>query len=282
MQKFQDLEKELSNTEDTKSNLEILKELSINWETYIYIKDQAKYFWVEKNKFFRPNDVSNNLMLKWEDLKNFRIKWEIKTYDDIVYLSWGCDKSFNLLDESLILKPSSNPILHWEIKKLIDNVCWNKKENIDYLHKIILYKYLNLNDYTIPCIVLYWVWWSGKGTLMSLFGTIYWEVNVLANLWQRDLIWAFDTYKGGKLIVEFAEVITNNTSTDKWVLNKLKNIIWADKINVNEKWIQAYQINNIAQFFISSNSDRPIQLDEKEKWNRRFVVIKSMTSLSNW
>jgi hypothetical protein len=34
---------------------------------------------------------------------------------------------------------------------------------------------------------------------------------------------------------------------------------------VNEKFVKQYQIENIAQFFISSNSNRPIQLDDKEK-----------------
>jgi hypothetical protein len=34
---------------------------------------------------------------------------------------------------------------------------------------------------------------------------------------------------------------------------------------VNEKGIQPYQIENIAWFFISSNSNKPLQLDDKDK-----------------
>jgi hypothetical protein len=41
------------------------------------------------------------------------------------------------------------------IKELIENVCGNKKENINYLHKIILYKYNNINDFNIPATVFY-------------------------------------------------------------------------------------------------------------------------------
>lgn len=44
------------------------------------------------------------------------------------------------------------------IKELIENVAGHKEENYEYLHKAILYKYLNINDFTIPSIVFY-----GKG-----------------------------------------------------------------------------------------------------------------------
>ena len=111
---------------------------------------------------------------------------------------------------------------------------------------------------------------------------MYGEENVLANLGQRDLTSSFDTYRWCALIVEFAEVITNNTSTDKWILNKLKNIIGAEKLTINEKNIQAYQIENIAQVFISSNSNIPVLLDDKGMWNRRFSVIKSIKALKDW
>jgi hypothetical protein len=64
----------------------------------------------------------------------------------------------NLLDESKILLPSVEPELHPLIQQLIENVAGHKDENIEYLHKALLYKYLNINDHTIPSIVFY-----GKG-----------------------------------------------------------------------------------------------------------------------
>ena len=69
---------------------------------------------------------------------------------------------------------------------------------------------------------------------------------------------------------------------DVRVLNKLKNLIGAEKIYINEKWVQVYQIENIAWFFISSNNNMPIQLDDKSKGNRRFTVMKSKSVLKNW
>ena len=270
------------NSEEKNDALSFLEVLSKNGETYVYIKALARFYWIEKMKFFRPWDVANNLMVKSDVLKKLRMSEELKSYDDITY-KFGWEKwCYNLLDENLILKPSKNSKLHPQIKELIENVCWHKDENIDYLHKIILYKYVNINSFDIPAIVLYGAWGSWKGTLISLLATIFWEKNVLKNLWQKDLTWNFDSYNWKKIIVDFSEIVTNNTSTDIKVLNKLKNLVWAEIITVNEKWVQQYQINNLAWFFISSNSNKPIHLDEKEKGNRRFTVIKSMKSLKNW
>lgn len=267
------------NEKDIKRLEEITENLS---DTYCYIKWVAKYYWVQEKKFFRPADVANNLIVTNKELNELRTNGVINTYNNICYLKWGKKLCLNLLEEDKILPPSNNPIIDENIKELIDCVCWYKQENIEYLHKAILYKYLNINDFTIPSIVFYGVWWSWKGTFITLLSTIFWEDNVLANLGQQDLNSSFDTYKGQKIVVEFAEISTNNTNSDIRILGKLKNLIGAEKIIVNEKWIQPYAIENIAWFFISSNSNKPLQLDDKDKWNRRFTIIKSISKLTNW
>lgn len=249
---------------------------------YIYIKSIASFYWIDRAKLFKPKDVASNLMCNENDLKALRRYWYIETYNDLCYSSKWIDWCYNLLDINKIIQPSNNPLIDTNIEILINNICWYKKENIKYLHKAILYKYHNIDDFTIPAIILYWTWWSWKWTFISLLSTIFQEENVLANLWQRDISWWFDTYKWQKLIVSFDEISSNSTRDDIRILNRLKNIIWAEKITINEKWEKQYQINNIAWFFISSNSNKPIQLDDKDKWNRRFTIIKSDTSLKNW
>ncbi len=263
-------------------NLKNLLDEESNRDTYIYLKDIARYYWIEKWKFFSGSDVCSNLMISQAKLKEYRREWKIKDYDSICYYSWWKDYCYNLLNDDSILKPSDTPILDSYIEELIFSIWWNKKENIDYLYISILYKYLNLNDYSIPAIVFYGTWWTWKSSFITLLSTIFWENNVMWNLWQRDITSSFDTYKWQKLIVEFAEITTNNKHSDIMILNKLKNIIWAEKITVNEKWIQPYQIENIAWFFISSNSNKPLQLDDKSKWNRRFTIMNSVNKLKNW
>ncbi len=250
-------------------------------ETYAFIKLLSKYYWIEKRTFFSPNDTWNNLMMTQKELNEDRESWVIQDYDWICYRSGWEQWSLNLLDESQILKPAKRTCLDHDIEELLMNVAWHNTENFMYLNKAILYKYLNINDHTIPAIIFFWKWGSWKGTFITLLATIFWEENVLANLWERDLNSSFDTFKGQHLVVEFAEVSTNNTSSDKRVLNKLKNLIGAEYITVNEKNVKQYKAGNIAWFFISSNSTKPILLDDKDMWNRRFVVMKSKTKLKN-
>jgi len=251
-------------------------------ENYVYIKLLCRYYWLEKKRYFSPAEVCSNLMCSMKDLSDMRREGKIKTFDYITYWSSDIRWHLNLLDEREILKPSESPMLDGDIKYLIKNVCWDSQENIDYLHKAILYKYDNIDDFTIPAVVLYWKWWSWKWTLMSLLETIFWEDNVLLNLGQRELQSQFDTYKGQKLVVEFAEVSTSNTHWDLMILNRLKNIIWAARITINEKGVKPYQIENTWWFFVSSNSNTPLRLDDKDKWNRRFSVIKSNSVLNDW
>jgi hypothetical protein len=269
----------LENEKFTERLEEITSDLS---DKYAYIKWIAKYYWIDRKKFFRPNEVMSNIMCSEKELRGLRQYGIINTYDDICFYKWGQKGCLNLLDEEKILLPSVVSEIHPYIKELIENVAWHKEENIEYLHKAILYKYLNINDHTIPSVVFYGKGWSWKWTFITLLWTIFWEDHILANLWQRDISSAFDTYKWQKIAVEFAEISTNHTRWDSQVLNKLKNIIGADKIIVNEKGIQAYEIQNIAWFFISSNSNKPLQLDDKDKGNRRFTIIRSESKLNNW
>lgn len=264
-----------------KEKRERIDELISSWmEEYVYIKSLARYYCPVYKKFFNSWCVSHNILGSSEDIIELRKKDIIKSYDDICYLYWGLKGSYNLLDETLILKPSSRPILDSNIEKLIHNVCGYNKENIEYIYKAIYYKYTHINDFNIPAIVLYWSWWSGKGSLITLLWSIFGKENVLPNLGQADLDSDFSTYKGNKIVVEFAEISVNNTAQDVRNLNKLKNLILAPHIIVNEKWIQQYQMPNIAWFFISSNSNNPIRLDDKQKGNRRFSIIYSKSSLS--
>ena len=254
---------------------------SIEW-TYVYIKSISKYLWLERKKFLSISDMCHNNMITTKEVMALRWFWIVQTFDDLTYKVWWEKWKFNLLDENVILKPSCNPILHNDIKELIYNLCWWSQENIEYLHKAIYYKYLNINDVNIPCIIFHWIGWSWKWTLISMLETIYWKENVLKNLGQRELSGNFDAYKWQKIIVEFAEITTWSRINDIRIVNKLKNIIWSSVIQVNDKWISTYQIDNIAWFFITSNSNIPIKLDSKEAWNRRFCVIKSKTKLSRW
>ena len=54
-------------------------------DTYCYIKDIASYYWLDKRKFFKHQDVMNNLMCSNKEIQWLRSNGTIKTYDGICY-----------------------------------------------------------------------------------------------------------------------------------------------------------------------------------------------------
>ena len=58
-----------------------------------------------------------------------------------------------MLDDRLILKPSDNPVIHEDVKFLIENLCNNSQTEIDWVHRAILYKYTHMNDSKVPAVL---------------------------------------------------------------------------------------------------------------------------------
>jgi len=68
--KIDELDKTISRKERFEEELaEKLKNIK---DTYIYIKSLAKYYWLEKQIFFSPSDVQNNLLLSSKELNKSR------------------------------------------------------------------------------------------------------------------------------------------------------------------------------------------------------------------
>ncbi len=258
---------------------EIIQRIEESWQSYAYIQSQARYLWIEQRLMFSHSETAQNLIISPKQLTELR-KYYIPEYIWFVY-RYGWKKGyFNLMDEEKILTPSNNPVLHRDIETLIYNVCWWKDENIQHLHKALLYKFQNINSYSMPAIIFYWKWGSGKGSYISLLSTIFWEENILRDLSKADLMREFHVFKH-KLAVEFSEISSNNSQADIKIINYLKNIIWAEKILINEKHQKQVFLENPVWWFISSNNMTPLKLDSSHTWNRRFSVIYSWLKLEN-
>jgi hypothetical protein len=114
---------------------------------------------------------------------------------------------------------------------------------------------------------------------MILLQTIFWTDNIQFWLWQDDIESQFSSYSWQKLVVEFKELSNNDEAKGKRNIEKLKTIIFEEKISVNKKYLQVYDIDNIAWFIMSSNNANALHLDQKEKGNRRFSIIHTGESI---
>jgi hypothetical protein len=68
--KIDELDKTISRKERFEE--ELAEKLENIKDTYIYIKSLAKYYWLEKQIFFSPADVQNNLLLSSKELNKTR------------------------------------------------------------------------------------------------------------------------------------------------------------------------------------------------------------------
>ena len=251
-----------------------LTKSNINKERFIYLQYDVSYYDTLRGSYLKKNDVADCYNIKPTDIMLKRWK-EIKEYLSLCYKDWNFPEHYNTLDKKTILQPSNNPVIHEDIKFFMENLCWNKKVNIDYLHKSVLYKYMNLNDVLIPAVIFYWSGWSWKGTFIKLLAKLFGEKNTQQWLSQKDLESSFSSYVWQKLIVEFREINTWNKFSDKKNLDTIKGFVWESRISVNQKFQAQKEVDNIARFIMSSNHSTPIQLDSADSWNRRFTIIKT-------
>lgn len=250
---------------------------------FIFLRKFLSYYDTDYNTIHDKSKVADYIWVWGKDLVRYLQEWRIKTYDDLCYLEWGKKNHYNILNENSYLKNwwQAEPILDKHIEYLINNIWWYKPANIDWIHRSILYKITHINDFTLPALVLYWTWWSWKGTFLALLASIFWQDNTLVWLWQKELESNFDTYSWWKLIVEFKEVSSWNKFEDKKILDRIKSFVWEWRIIVNSKFEKAKEVDNIARFHLSSNHSVPIQLDSKHSWNRRFTIIKTGWALDH-
>lgn len=246
-----------------------------NKNPFIYLRKNYEYYDIYENRIVKKESVCDWMWIDNKELKELLLTWEIKTFYDVCYWKWWKKEHYNILDERVILEPSNKPEIHEDIKFLIENLCWNKRQNINWLYKAILYKYLNINDVLVPAVLFKWVWWSWKWTFIKLLTKIFSPENIMCWLWTQSLTSDFCPYVWNKIIVEINELWWWNHKDAIRILDKLKSLIFEPKIMVNMKWIQPREVDNIAWFILSSNHKKPLQLDSWSSWNRRFTIINT-------
>lgn len=241
---------------------------------FIYLDYHLSFYDIKSRRMVDKQKISDHLLLKPKEVLEMRGE-EIDEYEDLCYRDWGKKWFFNTLDKSSFISPSNTPELHPDIERLIGNLCNHNNENIEYLHRAILYKYTHLNDVLLPAIVFFGPGGSGKWTFIKLLWEIFGKDNMQEGLGQKDIESDYTSYNGEKLIVEFREINTGSKFKDLQMLDRLKSIIGESRISINPKYGKKMEVDNIAWFILSSNHTVPIQLDSIQNGNRRFSIIRT-------
>ena len=112
----------------------------------------------------------------------------------------------------------------------------------------------------------------GKKLLSQVMQRLFGARNVRPNVAFKDITSGHSTIIDGAQLIILNEVaLANNTGKRKELSEEFKALITDDNLMVNPKFKQPIEIPNLTNFWVLSNSDTPVYMDEED---RRACVIQ--------
>jgi hypothetical protein len=169
-----------------------------------------------------------------------------RSYLYVTYSFHDHPQTLNLLDTSDWLKPMVGQH-HWLFDVLIRSLGCDKPENMGHLKHVITYKYQHPDCWLLPCIVIYGAGRVGKNVLVD---------SVLHTIWCGRTVSAtadFLLSDFNSLLKGMVAVCINETVVGKHDRSKLYNTLAKARIEINEKGVPQYEVDNTPLYFIGSN-----------------------------
>ncbi len=111
----------------------------------------------------------------------------------------------------------------------------------------------------------------GKGLFAQFVQSLFGYSNVAPNVKFKQMITTHTTIIEGKQIIFLNEVVLeNNTAKTKTLSNEFKDLITEPNLFINPKNKPQIEIPNLCNFYVHSNSDTPLYIEDDDR--RAFVV----------
>ena len=111
----------------------------------------------------------------------------------------------------------------------------------------------------------------GKGLFAQLVQSMFGYPNVAPNVKFKQMIGPHTTIIEGKQIIFLNEVVLeHNTAKTKTLSNEFKDLITEPNLFINPKNKPQIEIPNLANFYVHSNSDTPLYIEDDDR--RAFVI----------
>ena len=233
------------------------------------------------HKLFTDDDVN----LKKTAPKSFINKWlgdsTMRKYMDIDWIpyngmySQSNKRTFNLFTGYSSVITSPLPINYNKyINPFLDillNLCEGHTDNLNYLVHYLAHIIQKPGEKLPFCIIFTGKQGAGKDTILIALSKIvgYHMINSEAN--PENLVGKHALGLVKKLLVAFNESEAKNTFD---YVGVVKSLITDNKLTVNPKNLQPYDISNRARLFVFSNKANPIKFDGVSR-DRRFIAWKT-------
>lgn len=179
------------------------------------------------------------------------------------------------------LKPTPAPegeSHSWVFDTLIYSLAGGKTENMEHIEKVLVAKYLNPANYSLPTIVIS----DGGGTGKSLFAekllpVIFGKDLVAPNVSMDEMTGQFNSHLHGKAVWFINENRADGNDTDA-----IKRVLGSATLRTERKGKDATQTDNIALVFVAGNfSLGAIKLTGTEV-DRRFSILNATRPLKSY
>jgi hypothetical protein len=161
---------------------------------------------------------------------------------------------------------------------LLRAVCGDEEDVYTYLLKTFAHIIQRPFNATGVCVIFSsLIQGTGKDTVMGILTRLVGRHT--AHYTSDDDFWSpYDTKKEGSLVMYLEEA---GSGANKAKFNALKARITTATLTVNPKGVRAYDVPNVARYFMTTNEADPVRLEESD---RRFLMVNPSTRLvkSNW
>jgi hypothetical protein len=176
-------------------------------------------------------------------------------------------QTLNLMDASNWLKPKAGKH-HWAFDVLMRSLGSGKAANVEHIQKVLTYKYLHPDSWRLPCLLFFGEGGVGKNLLVDLvLYTIFNHQTISAT--SDNLVSTFNSLLKGRVAV-----LINETVVGKHDNAKLTNLLNKERIEINEKGVPQYGVDNTPLYLIGSNDWNGGALLDRSDADRRLSVMR--------
>lgn len=167
-----------------------------------------------------------------------------------------------------------------DVEKFIEHVkslCDNEPESYETLLKFAAHAVQKPEQKVRWMPILIGGQGSGKSTFCDILGRLVGSHNYSA-ISAQDLLTGWSSLIENRVLIAIEEMRISHSSQTKALANVLKEKVTNDTITISKKYINEYQVDNVARFIGLSNHLVPIEI---ERTDRRYFVVRSKTAVPN-
>ncbi len=170
-------------------------------------------------------------------------------YTDVTYTFKEPPRDcFNLLNRSRWLQPTYDPP-HPAFAILMQSLGGGKAINSEHIERVLCYKYMHPECYTLPTLVIHGEGGVGKNILVDVVLHTLFDGQTISAL-SKHVVGDFNSLVKGKAVVLINESVAAKTDA-----NAVKATLGQPTVTINEKGIPQYVADNTALYIIAANKN---------------------------